>query len=203
MISLHPLSPVSGPIVMASGWSLPFPLDPWVWAGVLGLVGLLLLAGVGRARRSHRRDRGPAQGFTWHRHTFCQHFLITGATGPGKTLSGILPLLFQVFKHQPRFGGLCVDVKGCSWKSGPSTPRRTGSPATGSTWWAIARSPSRPTPGAWWIPPSPWAAGASRASSAITLPNPRATGRHHGHGGQLPALRSASSGRSPVAKKDL
>lgn len=27
-------------------------------------------------------------------------------------MSGILPLLFQVFKHQPRFGGLCVDVKG-------------------------------------------------------------------------------------------
>ncbi len=52
------------------------------------------------------------KSLTWSRYTFCQHFLITGATGAGKTLSGILPLLFQVFRHQPRFGGLCMDMKG-------------------------------------------------------------------------------------------
>ncbi|MBE7504270.1 MAG: hypothetical protein HS113_29070 [Verrucomicrobiales bacterium] len=45
MISPHPLGPVPGPIVMASGWSLPFPLEFWHWAGVLALVGLLLLLG--------------------------------------------------------------------------------------------------------------------------------------------------------------
>jgi hypothetical protein len=50
--------------------------------------------------------------FRWSRQNFCQHFLITGSTGSGKTLGGVLALLFQVFKHQPRFGGLCVDVKG-------------------------------------------------------------------------------------------
>lgn len=112
MISPDPLGPLAGHSVMASGWSLPFPLDLWVSAGVLGLAGLLLLLGL--ARRGGRAHETVARlrGFTWHRHTFCQHFLITGATGSGKTLSGILPLLFQVFKHQPRFGGLCVDVKG-------------------------------------------------------------------------------------------
>ena len=52
------------------------------------------------------------KGFKWDRHSFCQHFLITGATGSGKTLGGILRILFQAFKHQPGFGGLCVDVKG-------------------------------------------------------------------------------------------
>lgn len=52
------------------------------------------------------------KGWRWSRHTFCQHFLITGATGAGKTLSGLVPLLWQVFRHQPKFGGLCVDMKG-------------------------------------------------------------------------------------------
>ncbi|MBE7503559.1 MAG: type IV secretory system conjugative DNA transfer family protein [Verrucomicrobiales bacterium] len=112
MIFPHPVGLVPGPIVMVSGWSLPFPVDPRVSAGVLGLVGLLLLLGwADRGGRAHETV-ARLRGFTWHRHTFCQHFLITGATGSGKTLSGILPLLFQVFKHQPRFGGLCVDVKG-------------------------------------------------------------------------------------------
>lgn len=81
----------------------------WIVGGVLGVCGWLWL--VARWRGSDDVVVR-LKGLTWSRHTFCQHFLITGATGSGKTLSGILPLLFQVFKHQPRFGGLCVDVKG-------------------------------------------------------------------------------------------
>jgi type IV secretory pathway TraG/TraD family ATPase VirD4 len=52
------------------------------------------------------------KGFRWDRHEFCQHFLITGETGCGKTLSGVMGLMFQLFKHQPRFGGLFIDIKG-------------------------------------------------------------------------------------------
>jgi type IV secretory pathway TraG/TraD family ATPase VirD4 len=78
----------------------------WIAGVAMGSLGWLWLV-----VRSPARGELVARlkGFTWYRHTFCQHFLITGATGSGKTLSGILPLLFQVFKHQPRFGGLCVN----------------------------------------------------------------------------------------------
>ena len=64
--------------------------------------------------------------FRWDRHAFCQHFLITGATGSGKTLGGILRLLFEVFKHQPQFGGLCVDVKGLLYEKVAEMSRHFG-----------------------------------------------------------------------------
>lgn len=81
----------------------------WAAGAGCGLLALLWLA-----RRGRRRGAVVARlkAFTWDRQSFCQHFLITGATGSGKTLSGVLPLLFQVFKHQPGFGGLCIDIKG-------------------------------------------------------------------------------------------
>jgi type IV secretory pathway TraG/TraD family ATPase VirD4 len=50
-------------------------------------------------------------GMTWDRHAFCQGWLITGATGSGKTLSGIHGILVQLFKRGHRFGMLCIDDK--------------------------------------------------------------------------------------------
>ena len=95
---------------------------PWRWGAgaAMGVLALLWLAA-----RGHWRGGVVARlkGFTWDRQTFCQHFLITGATGSGKTLSGILPLLFQLFKHQPRFGGLCVDMKGVLHEAGVEMAR--------------------------------------------------------------------------------
>ena len=89
-------------------YALPQPASGWA-AGVLGAcAGCALLCRWAPGQPVVAR----LKGLTWDRQTFCQHFLITGATGSGKTLSGIVPLLFQVFQHQPRFGGLCVDVKG-------------------------------------------------------------------------------------------
>lgn len=87
---------------------LPAPTG-WAAGATVGAVALLWLAAHGGCRGG---VVARLKGLAWDRQTFCQHFLITGATGSGKTSSGILPLLFQVFKHQPRFGGLCVDVKG-------------------------------------------------------------------------------------------
>ncbi len=89
-------------------YALPTPAC-WLMGAAFG--GLAVLWLVGSTRRSSSTVVRLA-GRCWDRHTFCQHFLITGATGAGKTLSGILQLLFQVFRHQPRFGGLCVDMKG-------------------------------------------------------------------------------------------
>jgi len=90
----------------------PFP-DWRVCAWGAGFL-LTLVACICLGRRPIPPGRLVAEfkGFIWDRQTFCQHFLITGVTGAGKTLSGMVRLLFQVFTHQPRFGGLCVDVKG-------------------------------------------------------------------------------------------
>lgn len=56
-------------------------------------------------------------GFRWTRADFCRGWLITGDTGSGKTRSGITPLLFQVFKNEPGWGGLCIDDKGLYWET--------------------------------------------------------------------------------------
>jgi type IV secretory pathway TraG/TraD family ATPase VirD4 len=52
------------------------------------------------------------KGFVWDRQCACQHILITGATGVGKTRSAVIPILLEFFRNQPSFGGLCVDIKG-------------------------------------------------------------------------------------------
>jgi type IV secretory pathway TraG/TraD family ATPase VirD4 len=57
------------------------------------------------------------KGLHWTRQDFCRGWLITGDTGSGKTRSGITPLLFQVFKNEPLWGGLCIDDKGVYWET--------------------------------------------------------------------------------------
>jgi len=52
------------------------------------------------------------KGMIWTREDFCRGWFISGATGSGKTASGIRQLLFQLFTHQPDFGGVCIDEKG-------------------------------------------------------------------------------------------
>jgi hypothetical protein len=56
-------------------------------------------------------------GLSWTREDFCRGWLITGDTGSGKTRSGITPLLYQIFKHEPGWGGLCIDDKGLYWET--------------------------------------------------------------------------------------
>lgn len=51
-------------------------------------------------------------GFEWDRNDFCRGWLITGATGCGKTQSAINNLMHQVFRNEPNWGGVCIDEKG-------------------------------------------------------------------------------------------
>ena len=69
------------------------------------------------SRRSTKPVVVRLAGFTWTRDDFCRGWLITGDTGSGKTRSGITPLLFQVFKNKPTWGGLCIDDKGIYWET--------------------------------------------------------------------------------------
>jgi hypothetical protein len=128
---------MAGVGVVAVAW-LPAPACWGAGAGA-GALALLWLAVRGHWRRG---VVARLKGFVWDRQTFCQHFLITGATGSGKTLSGILPLLFQVFKHQPRFGGLCVDVKGVLHEAVVAMAKKFGRPN------AVIVLQVRPTEGA-------------------------------------------------------
>jgi hypothetical protein len=65
-------------------------------------------------------------GFKWTRADFCRGWLITGDTGSGKTRSGITPLLFQVFRNEPTWGGLCIDDKGIYWETLSEMSRHFG-----------------------------------------------------------------------------
>lgn len=82
----------------------------WLLGGSFASVVLLLLL---LARRWGRRPPVlQVKGFRWTKAAACQHFLILGSTGSGKTRSGIIPILLGYFRHSPRFGGLCIDIKG-------------------------------------------------------------------------------------------
>lgn len=87
-----------------------FPADHLALCGLLTF-GLLLLI----ATLCHTRPRETVcrlGGMVWDRQSFCRGWFIPGATGSGKTLSGLRQILFQTFQHQPDFGGLCIDDKG-------------------------------------------------------------------------------------------
>ncbi len=62
------------------------------------------------------------KGLTWTREDFCRGWLITGDTGSGKTRSGITPLLYQVFKNEPRWGGDASTTRGCIGRRFPKWP---------------------------------------------------------------------------------
>ncbi len=59
-----------------------------------------------------RRLRVRLGGLSWTREQFVAGWLITGGTGTGKTLSGVVPLMHQVFQNEPNWGGLVIDDKG-------------------------------------------------------------------------------------------
>ena len=100
---------------ITSQWCL-WASSQWiVWAIALGILGLgrLLVCCGGRARKVIVRFGG----LSWTREDFCRGWLITGDTGSGKTRSGITPLLYQVFKNEPGWGGVCIDDKGLYWET--------------------------------------------------------------------------------------
>jgi hypothetical protein len=88
---------------------------PWSWAiaaftTALGLFSLL-------SRESKPAFVAVLKGLRWKRSQFCRGWLITGDTGSGKTSSGINQLAHQVFRNEPRWGGLCIDEKGVYWET--------------------------------------------------------------------------------------
>lgn len=78
------------------------------------------------ARRLRHRAVVRLGGLKWTRADFCRGWLITGDTGSGKTRSGITPLLIQIFRNEPTWGGLCIDDKGVYWETLSEMARHFG-----------------------------------------------------------------------------
>jgi rhodanese-related sulfurtransferase len=95
-------------------WLYYFP--PFSWGGLVffWLFGLYA-AWTGQKARKPIVVR--LKGLAWTREDFCRGWLVTGDTGSGKTRSGINQLLFQIFKREPKWGGLCIDDKGVYWET--------------------------------------------------------------------------------------
>ncbi len=93
----------------------------WEWGMFCALLGIAASAAWAISGRGFRTRRGKVVarlgGLSWTREDFCRGWLITGDTGSGKTRSGITPLLYQVFKNEPTWGGLCIDDKGLYWET--------------------------------------------------------------------------------------
>jgi hypothetical protein len=93
--------------------------------GIFWLTAIIILLSHFSRGREHRAVVRLA-GFKWTRADFCRGWLITGDTGSGKTRSGITPLLFQVFRNEPTWGGLCIDDKGIYWETLSEMARHFG-----------------------------------------------------------------------------
>jgi len=90
-----------------------------LWSAVLGYAILLLTLTVWHLAAPHKPRKWVAKlgWLAWKRNQFCRGWLITGDTGSGKTSSGINQLAHQVFKNEPKWGGLCIDEKGVYWET--------------------------------------------------------------------------------------
>lgn len=56
-------------------------------------------------------------GLSWTARDFARGWLITGDIGSGKTSSGIMQLMQQIFLNSRRWGGICIDEKGVFWEA--------------------------------------------------------------------------------------
>lgn len=114
------LRPLVAVMAVAAAWHWQARLpEPWnlVAMGAGALVAFLAI--MTASTKPVRRSPVVAKlgGLTWTMEDFCRGWLITGDTGSGKTRSGITPLLYQVFKNSPGWGGLCIDDKGLYWET--------------------------------------------------------------------------------------
>jgi hypothetical protein len=101
-------------------WVLSALAAFWAWffgpvAGInllpVGLLVLLFAFFTARPRGKRPDVVMKLAGLRWSLNDFCRGWLVTGATGSGKT-QGLTLMLHSICKHQPNWGGLGCDEKG-------------------------------------------------------------------------------------------
>lgn len=97
------------PFFSIVGTVVPSP-DPISFDWKILLAGACLAIAV--LLKKHRRVVLRIGSLTWTREEVCRHILITGDTGSGKTTSGFHPILVQLTRNEPNWGGLVLGVKG-------------------------------------------------------------------------------------------
>jgi len=123
------------------------PIAYWAtWALVLVTVGLV-------ARDLARRDRSDVVlrlwGFEWTRDEACCHFLITGATGTGKTSRAVVPIVAGFRETLPDTGIMAIDSKGALWQPLAAMAKSMGQDES----LRLIRVRSTGTPSTDWSPP--------------------------------------------------
>ena len=114
--------------LLAGAWFYHYGDTPWMIYGgpaVFGLFGVYTCVARPAAAASRQLVPSPTRkqhtlvlkGLTWDRNEFCRGWLIRGKTGCGKTKSGILNIMFQIFTNEPGWGGVCIDEKGLFWET--------------------------------------------------------------------------------------
>lgn len=93
-----------------------FSIPSHQWICLLLIVGVVLCISLPLGTGGRGKVIVELGGLSWTREDFCRGWLITGDTGSGKTRSGITPLMFQIFKNEPTWGGVCIDDKGLYWE---------------------------------------------------------------------------------------
>lgn len=109
------LSVITGSLSFVMGMYFLLTLTPpesWIFAALFFGFGVFSVAAQGSGKAIVK-----LKSLHWSRADFCRGWLITGDTGSGKTRSGVTQLLYQVFKNEPQWGGLCIDDKGVYWET--------------------------------------------------------------------------------------
>jgi type IV secretory pathway TraG/TraD family ATPase VirD4 len=88
-------------------------------------------------------------GLTWTRDQACCHFLITGATGTGKTARAVVPIVHGLRSTLPDTGILAVDSKGALWQPLSAMARSLGQEKTLRL---VRVRPTHVAPSAWTPP---------------------------------------------------
>lgn len=92
-------------VIMAAVWTGHYPSLWIIGALVVGLAAFLF---------AYTPEKPVVRlgGISWGARDFARGWLVTGDVGSGKTSSGLVQILRQLFLRVPTWGGLCIDEKG-------------------------------------------------------------------------------------------
>lgn len=102
------------------------PLNTWISFGTAVAGVWLIYCGLAYPSDGAKRIILRLWGHTWTRDELCCHFLITGATGTGKTARALVPIIHGLRKTLPGTGILTVDSKGVLWQPLSAIARELG-----------------------------------------------------------------------------